>query len=189
MSLVLLLRGVNVGGHRAFRPTELAAQLHDLELVNIGAAGTFVVGGPITPARLRAEVARRLPFHAEIMICPGGDIVRLLQQDFFSGYGERHEIVRFLSVLARRPRSAPALPLTLPPSGAWLLKLLARDGRYLMGLYRRQMKAIGLLGQLDRIFGQPVTTRSWSTVEAIARALGGREGGCVDRRPQREPRE
>jgi hypothetical protein len=33
------------------------------------------------------------------------------------------------------------------------------------------MKAIGHLGSLDRLFGVPVTTRSWSTISAVARAL------------------
>ncbi len=43
MPEVVLLRGVNVGGHKTFRPSALAAQLQHLDVVNIGAAGTFVV--------------------------------------------------------------------------------------------------------------------------------------------------
>ena len=49
MALVVFLRGVNVGGHRTFRPTVLAKQLKHLGAVNIGAAGTFVVHRPILP--------------------------------------------------------------------------------------------------------------------------------------------
>ena len=48
MALVVLLRGVNVGGHRTFRPTTLAEQLKHLDAVNIGAAGTFVIRRPVT---------------------------------------------------------------------------------------------------------------------------------------------
>ena len=65
MALVVFLRGVNVGGHRTFRPTQLAAHLKHLRAVNIGAAGTFVIPGRVTHAQVRAEVARRLPFDAE----------------------------------------------------------------------------------------------------------------------------
>jgi Protein of unknown function (DUF1697) len=61
VALVVLLRGVNVGGHRTFHSTELAKQLSDLDVVNIGAAGTFVVREPVTQARLRAELTSRLP--------------------------------------------------------------------------------------------------------------------------------
>jgi len=171
MALVVLLRGVNVGGHRTFRPTTLAGQLKHLGAVNIGAAGTFVIRQPVTQAQLRAELARRLPFDTEIMICQGRDIVRLMSQDHFADQPMRPDIVRFVSVMAQRPRSAPATPLNLPASGEWLLKILAVDRRFVFGVYRRHMKAISCLGTLDRLFGVPVTTRNWNTITAIARVL------------------
>jgi len=46
MALIVLLRGINVGGHRAFRPKLLAQDLGRFDVVNIGAAGTFVVRKP-----------------------------------------------------------------------------------------------------------------------------------------------
>lgn len=134
MTLVVLLRGVNVGGHRTFRPARLAEQLKRLGAVNIGAAGTFVIRHPVARATLRAELERRLPFETEIMICRGQEIVRLMAQDFFAGQRVRRDIVRFVSVLSRRPRAAPELPMSLPSHGKWLLKVLARDGRFLVGL-------------------------------------------------------
>lgn len=71
-----------------------------------------------------------------------------------------------MSVLARRARTTPVLPLSLPARGPWLLKILGADERFVHGLYRRQMKAIGFLGELDRLFGVPVTTRQWSVTTA-----------------------
>lgn len=171
MALVVFLRGLNVGGHRAFRPTWLAGQLQHLDVVNIGAAGTFVIRRPVTRARLRSEIAWRLPFDAEIMICEGREILRLLSHGVFARYPARPDIVRFVSVLSRRSRLAPSLPLQLPSRGKWLLKILARDDRFVCGLYRRHMKVIGYLGTLDRIFGVPVTTRNWTTISAIAQVL------------------
>lgn len=173
MALVVLLRGVNVGGHRTFRPSKLAAQLRHLDVVNIGAAGTFVVRRAVTQAKLRDEFVRRLPFDAEVMICKGREIAKLMSQDYFAGQPTRPDIVRFVSVLSRRPRSTPPIPISLPSSGKWLLKILAREDRLIVGLYRRQMRAISYLGTLDRLFGVPATTRSWTTITAIARVLGG----------------
>ncbi|HUP47727.1 MAG TPA: DUF1697 domain-containing protein [Thermoanaerobaculia bacterium] len=172
MALVVLLRGVNVGGHRTFRPTTLAEQLRHLDAVNIGATGTFVIRRPVTRARLRAELARRLPFHAEIMICRGSEIVRLMSQNHFADQPVRPDIVRFVSVLSRRPRSAPSMPMTFPARGKWLLKILARDNRFVFGVYRRHMRVISYLGTFDRLFGVPVTTRNWNTITAVARVLG-----------------
>ena len=172
MALVVLLRGVNVGGHRTFRPAALAGRLKHLDAVNIGAAGTFVIRRPVTRAQLRAELARRLPFETEIVICQGRELVRLMTQSVLPARPVPPDIVRFVSILSRRPRSAPSMPVSLPPRGKWLLRLLAREGRFVLGMYRRHMKVIGYLGTLDRLFGVPVTTRNWNTVAAIAEALG-----------------
>ena len=113
VALVVLLRGVNVGGHRTFRPTTLAQQLKHLDAVNIGAAGTFVIRKPVSREQLRAEFARRLPFDTHIMICQGSDIVRLMSRDFFANQEVRPDIVRFVSVLSQSPRSAPSTPIVL----------------------------------------------------------------------------
>jgi uncharacterized protein (DUF1697 family) len=171
VALVVLLRGVNVGGHRTFRPTTLVRELKHLDAVNIGAAGTFVIRQPITQGHLRTELARRLPFDCAIVICKGRDIVRLASQNPFGDERMRPDIVRFVSVLAGRPTLAPPTPLTMPSSGKWLLKILARENRFVFGLYRRHMKVIGYLDTLDRLFGVPVTTRNWNTITAIARVL------------------
>ena len=185
MALVVLLRGINVGGHRTFRPSALAGQLEHLDAVNIGGAGTFVIRQPVAQAQLRAELARRLPFDAEIMIVQGREIVGLLSQKQFANQPVRADIVRFVSVLARRPRSAPSTPMRFPPSGQWLLKILARENRFVFGVYRRHMKVIGYLGTLDRLFGVPATTRNWNTIAAIARVLkNGASEVAANRRPR-----
>lgn len=171
VALVVFLRGVNVGGHRTFRPTALAAQLKHLDAVNIGAAGTLVIRRPVPLKRLRADVARRLPFDAEIMICQGREIIRLMSQTHFANLPARTGVVRFVSVLSRRPRTAPPMPVSFPSRGRWLLKILARENRFVFGLYLRHMKVIGYLSTLDRVFGVPVTTRNWNTIVAIAKVL------------------
>jgi uncharacterized protein (DUF1697 family) len=171
VALVVFLRGLNVGGHRTFRPTTLAEQLRHLDAVNIGATGTLVIRKRVSRVQLRAEVARRLPFEAHVTICEGREIVRLLSQDFFAGYRVRPDVVRFVSVLSRLPGLVPRLPMSLPSEGKWLLRVLARDGRFVVGLYRRQMKVISYLGALDRVFGVSLTTRNWNTLTSIAKVL------------------
>lgn len=173
MALVVLLRGVNVGGHRTFRPAALAGELDHLGVVNIGAAGTFVVRAKVTRTRLRAELERRLPFSTEIMICEGREVVSLLARSFFPGEPVTREIVQFASLLARLPRGGPRLPVAFPKAGPWELEVVAREGRFLVGRYRRQMKAVGHLGALDRLFGVPATTRNWNTLGAIAKVVTG----------------
>ena len=171
MSLVVFLKGVNVGGHRRFRPSLLARELAHLGVINVGATGTFVVRERVGRAKLRKEIARRLPFETEVMVCEGADVLRLAAADPFAGQPSGRDLVRFVSVLANRPRISPTLPLALPAEGEWSLRVLELRERFVLGLYRREMRAIGFLGQLEKVFGVPLTTRSWSTIETVARLL------------------
>lgn len=130
-----------------------------------------MVRRPVTRTRVCAELERGLPFEAEIMICEGREIIALMSEDHFGGQSARRDIVPFVSVLARRPHSAPQLPLSLPSRGKCQLKVLACRGRFVLGLYRRRMEAIRHLGALDRLFGVPATTRGWSTIVSVVHVL------------------
>lgn len=171
MPLVTFLRGVNVGGHRTFRPSLLARQLEDYGVVNIGAAGTFVVRKPVSQARLRQELRRCLPFEVEVMMCTGRQLMAAAAANPFEGEPARADIIRFVSVLAKPPQTLPAIPLRLPADGRWLLKVLSVHGQFIFGVYRREMKAIGALGGMDKLFEAPVTTRNWNTICSILRLL------------------
>jgi uncharacterized protein (DUF1697 family) len=173
LSLVVLLRGVNVGGHKTFRPRALAKELK-LDAVSIGAAGSFVIRAPVTRTKLRADIARRLPFDADVMICQGSEILQLASADPFAGQPAGASILQLVGVMAKRRQSLPAMPLVIPSAGNWGLKILDVRGRFVLGLCRREMKVIGYLGQLDKILGAPVTTRSWNTILRIAATLEGR---------------
>jgi uncharacterized protein (DUF1697 family) len=163
MPKVVLLKGVNVGGHRTFRPSLLAREMAHLGVINVGAAGTFVVRKPITQARLRQEFQRRLSFQTEVMICSTSDIVRLVSEDSLGGVPCGPNIIRFIGILAKRPRVLPVLPFHLPRGANWVVRVLAMRGKFVFGRYRRTMRAIGFLGQLEKHFAVPITIRNWNT--------------------------
>jgi uncharacterized protein (DUF1697 family) len=171
MAAVVLLRGVNVGGHRRFRPTVLARELSAYEVVNIGATGTFVIWKPGSVAKFRAELLRKLPFETEVVICEGRDLIRLANRNPFGTEPPRHDVVRFVSILQKCARVLPAMPMTFPPDGEWFVRLLAADGDFILGEYRRHMKTIGYLGEIDKLAGSKVTTRNWNTILTIVRVL------------------
>lgn len=171
MALVVLLRGVNVGGNKTFRPSVLAQQLKHLDVVSVGAAGTFVVKKPVAVARVREEIAKRLPFACAIITFPAKDVAKILATQHFEGHPDKKEIVRFVSVLATKPKAPPEIPFTLPARGRWLVNVLAREDRFVYGVFRREMRVVERLRELDKIFGDPLTTRSFSTYVAVAKAL------------------
>ncbi len=110
------------------------------------------------------------------MICNGNDILRLAESNPFAGQSTDRGIIQFVSVLSKRRIAASAIPLNLPSTGEWGLKVLSHQNRFVLGVYRRQMKAISYLGRLEKIFGVSVTTRNWNTILAIARILKNPKG-------------
>jgi uncharacterized protein (DUF1697 family) len=171
MAWVVFLRAVNVGGANRCRPASIAKQLAKFGVVNIGAVGTFVVRKNVSEFILRVAIAKKLPFKCDIMICPAKAIVDLARKDPFSGQPSGPDITRFVSVLAKRLRVLPSLPLSLSSNDDWLVKIIAIQDRFVLGLYRRQMKAISYLGKMEKRLGVPVTTRNWNTIEKIAKIL------------------
>jgi uncharacterized protein (DUF1697 family) len=175
MGLVVFIRGVNVGGHRTFRPSVLARGLSDYGVVNVGAAGTFVVRKPGSRAKFRAALLRKLPFKAEVVLCDGRDLIRLEMENPFEAEPVRPDVVRFVSILSRAGGLRAALPVTFPPDGEWFVRVIASKDQFVFGVYRRHMKTIGYLGQIDKLFGVPATTRNWNTILAVVRILKGQE--------------
>jgi len=173
MALVVFLRGVNVGGHRTFRPSLLAREMSDYGVVNVGAAGTFVVRKPGSPEKFRAALLRKLPFEAELVLCDGGDVMRLEKANPFVAEPAPADVVRFVTILSKPGGVRASLPVAFPSDGVWLVRVIACDGRFVFGMYRRHMKTIGYLGQIDKLYGVPATTRNWNTIIAIVRILKG----------------
>jgi uncharacterized protein (DUF1697 family) len=180
MALVVFLRGVNVGGHRTFRPSILRSELSDFDVVNVGAAGTFIVRKPGSRGKFRAELLRKLPFAAEVVLCEGRDLIRLETENPFGTEPSRPDIVRFVSILSRAGRLRATLPVTFPPHGEWLVRVIASNKQFVFGMYRRQLKTISYLGQIDKLFGMPATTRNWNTILAVLRPLKGEEKKATD---------
>jgi uncharacterized protein (DUF1697 family) len=172
MAWVVFLRGVNVGGHKAFRPSVVAKDLAEFDVVNVGAAGTFVVRKSISSALLRAEVTRRLPFAADFMICRGRDVSDLGSGNPFPGSRSDKDVSWFVSVLAKRPRALPPLPIRQPAGDNWQVKVVAVRGMFALSLHRRVGRTLVYPNEVvERHLGVSATTRNWNTVCAICDIL------------------
>ena len=171
MALIVFFRGINVGGHRAFRPSVLAKDLSIYDAVNVGAAGTLVIRKPGLRAKFLAELRRKLPFEATIAVCESRDLIRLEMDNPFGAEPPRPDVTQFVSILSEAGRQGVLLPIELPEGGEWLVRVIGSKNRLVYGVYRRHMKTIGCLGQIDKLFRVPATTRNWNTILAILRIL------------------
>jgi uncharacterized protein (DUF1697 family) len=116
---------------------------------------------------------RKLPFEAEVVLCDGRDLVRLETENPFAPEPSRSDVVRFVSILSKAGGVRASLPVTFPSDGKWLVRVIGSNGQFVFGMYRRHMKTIGYLGQIDKLYGCPATTRNWNTILAILRILKG----------------
>jgi len=172
MALVAFLRGVNVGGHRRFRPSLLVKELGAYDVVNVGATGLLVVRNPRSPSAFRAELLQRLPFETDVVLCEGRELIELRAQNPFDAQPLPPDLVPFVSVLIGPPgRRLPPMPIAIPSNGEWFVRISGRRKRFLFGLYRRHIKTIGYLGRIDAVLGARVTTRNWNTILTTIRVL------------------
>jgi uncharacterized protein (DUF1697 family) len=178
MALIVFLRGVNVGGHRTFRPSVLARKLSVYDVENVGAAGTFVVWKPGPRRKFHSELLKNIPFEAHAAFCKDLDLVRLTMDDPFGTAPSPPDVVRFVSILPKAICPEPPMPLALPANGKWFVRLIGCKGQFVFGEYRRHMKTIGFLGQIDKLFKGTATTRNWNTIKAVARIVQSRRGSA-----------
>ena len=172
MASVVFVRGVNVGGHKVFRPSVLATQLADLGVVSVGAVGTFVVRAGADAATIRGAFLKRLPFDAQLMICPARDVIDLVKLDPFSSGAALKADAHYVCVLEQRLRKRPQLPFYVPEGRDWQVGVTAVHGQFVAALFRRVGKNPLYPNQvIEKWLGVATTTRGWPTILKVRQAL------------------
>ncbi len=142
-----------------------AALAKKLQLVNIGAAGTFVARRSVTVA----ELSREIPFTLDLAIRPAAEVLRLV--DAGPPKAPAGALV-FVSVLVAPAKAVPRLPQDYPPGKPWALRLVEKRGPYVLALRRTdRQRGLDLTAIVEKAFGARATTRGWPTFERIAKAL------------------
>jgi len=171
MASVVFFRAVNVGGHQKFQPSLLAKELAAFDVVNLGAAGTFVIRANASAARLRTEIHCRLPFKPELMICPARDVLQLINSDPFHAAPAGKDIGQFVSILPKALPSAPKLPLDFPAPGAWEVRIHHITGQFVLSVRRPGKKDLYPNAIVEKHLATSATTRNWNTFIKIGEAL------------------
>lgn len=172
MASVVFLRAANVGGTSVFRPAELVKVLKHLDVVNIGAAGTFVVRSSASPAVIRQEFLAEMPFVPTMAVRPGREVIALVRSRPFKGVAFSKDLRGWVAVMTGPPKHKPAVPLSAPAGAGWYLRVDEIRGLVALGLQRRHPeRPINTAKSLETALGVPVTVRWWETIEKIAKIL------------------
>jgi uncharacterized protein (DUF1697 family) len=169
MGHVVFLRAANVGGRNVFRPAELVRSLRHLDVVNVGAAGTFVVRGRASPAAIRREVRALLPFEPSLAVVPTRDVLALVEGRPFDGVEFSKDLRGWVAALCGRPKARPVLPVAVPAGKDWSVRFERLEGPFALGLCRRRPGGFVFPSQVvEKVLGVPATTRWWETLERAA---------------------
>jgi uncharacterized protein (DUF1697 family) len=171
MALVVFMRAVNVGGYQKFQPAALAKKLAELDVVNIGAAGTFVVRARVSEKALRKKILAEMGFEPAMMVDSAQDVIELVKSKPF-GKKLGRNVRGFVSIMEHPLREPPDLPVD-QPKGSWGVRVIAVEGRFAMSLWRRLEGETMVYPNavVEKKFGVAATTRSWNTIEAVKEIL------------------
>jgi len=172
MSHVVFLRAANVGGRNVFRPAQLATALSHLGVVNVGAAGTFLVRERATAASIRKEILARLEFEPDLAVIPGREILALVESKPFPRVTFSKDLRGWAAVLCRRPKTRPTLPLEAPAGKPWSVRFERIEGSFALGLFQRRPRGFLFPNQVvEKALGVPATTRWWETIQRVAQLI------------------
>jgi uncharacterized protein (DUF1697 family) len=172
MGFVVFLRAANVGKHNRFQPSVLAKELAKFGAINIGAVGTFVVRENVNEKALRAAILRKLPIKCDVMICSTKEIVDLVRDNPLKNEKTDRDRRVFLTVMSEAPAKLPKLPIYAPDPKNWEVSLVWVRGTLALSLWRRLRDNPLYPNQiLEKQFGVNTTTRTWDTIEEVAKTL------------------
>jgi uncharacterized protein (DUF1697 family) len=168
----VFLRAANVGGTKVFRPAQVASALKRLDVVNIGAAGTFVVRSGASATEVRKAFEAALPHTFVMAVRPGREVLALVARAPFKKLAFSKDHRAWVAVLTGKPTRPIALPHITPTEGEWLVRCDALDGAFALGQWRRHpTKFVIPANTIEKVIGVLVTVRWWETMEKVAKAL------------------
>lgn len=130
-----------------------------------------MVRGRVSRETFLKALLERLPFDTRVAVCDARDVLALAENDPFGDAARASDLVPFVSMLCAPAKELAALPVSIPATGEWYVRIVGRRGPFAFGFYRKHMKTISYLGKIDAALGVPVTTRTWRTIESVLRVL------------------
>ena len=170
---IALLRGINVGGQKPIKMTELKRLF---EVQGFGRVQTYIQSGNVVftadraeePLRrqLEREIAAAFGFPVIVALRTADELERLIAQCPFAVDALRDEESLYVSLLAAAPAQAGIDRLLARGSDVDELRLVGREVYLLL----RQSIRLTLFTNafLERTLGVPATARNWRTISKLA---------------------
>ncbi len=172
MPSIVFLRGVNVGGNKTLRPSLIAAQLKSLDVVSLGAAGTFVVGSSATEAEIRSAFRRKLSVDVPMMVTSAKQMADLFKRDPFGTRSTAKGDGDYISIVEKAFAKPVKCPIVIPEGSSWQIQIVDVNGVFVASVRRACVGGQFYPNEVvEKRFGLSATTRGWPTFMKIRQVL------------------
>jgi len=176
-SYVAFLRGINVGGNKPIRMTDLQKAFESLRFTNVKtvlASGNVLFDAPpAKPAALTAPIEKELKqaFGTEIpvLVRTLKDLQRLVAANPFQGVAVTPQTRLYVTFLCEKPKGTLKIPYTSPDKTFRILRVTTSEVCSVVTL-SPEHGTLDLMGFLEKQFGKRITTRNWNTLIRLLKA-------------------
>ena len=175
---VAFLRGINVGGNALIKMTELKKAFEALgfsKVTPVLASGNVVFesdNGVNLKQRIEAMLAKRFKIQGMAIIRSASDISALLKSNPFQNPELSAQTKVHVTFLTEEKNQKAKYPLRIPVQNFEIIQVSSRELVSTVNL-AGTARTPELMSFLEKQFGKNITTRTWNTVEKIAKLLQG----------------
>lgn len=170
---VAFLRGINVGGHKLIKMTDLA---RFFSAMGFGKVKTYIVSGNVLfetaetnsdalTRKVETGLHKALGYEVAVILRTISELEALVEQDPFKQLGADADVKKYVTFLAEKHQSKLKVPVLSPKKDWEIIHLNPREvfivAHPVTGRYGESM------GAIEKEFGKSVTTRNWNTVVKI----------------------
>ena len=172
---VAFLRGINVGGHKVIKMTDLARLFESFGFEHVK---TYIASGNVLfdTAEANADAVARgveeglraaLGYDVLVILRTIAEIEGIIKMDPFKDVAPTEHVRLYVTFLSEEPRSTLKLPYE---SSAGEFQILQRKGRDIFSAVSLSGMSRSVDGMtfVEKEFGSVSTTRNWNTVRKIA---------------------
>lgn len=170
---VILLRGINVGGHHKVPMKDLKNELGKMSFKNIV---TLLNSGNIildtektTEIKLETELSQSLEkifgFPIPVIVRDAEEIVYITELNPFKNIEVTKDIRLYVSFLKDKPKTELELPWKTEDASYQILDISKKVIFSVLDL--SVTKTTKGMDMLEKMFGKDITTRNWNTIEKI----------------------
>lgn len=170
---ILLLRGINVGGHHKLPMKDLKLELEKMGMENIvtilnSGNAVFEYKKEKTSGLeelIASQLEKTFGFPVPSIVRTSDEIKSVAEEDCFSKVNSKREMHQYISFSKNRLKPEIKLPWKSKDESFEILKVT--DKEIFSILYLDKGKSVKGMEELEKIFGKDITTRNLNTVQKL----------------------